>query len=127
MSVGLMLVVRGPAGRFIDRETAMLADCDSSPSKTQMIATGWGASAVAREQLYDLALDPGEASNLAGDPRAAAALEEMRGRLERWMKRTGDPLLRGPIVAPSGAIVNRSKDVEPQDVWRYTEKREDPV
>ena len=75
-----------------------------------------------REQLYDLELDPGETHNVAGDPAARAALAEMRGRLDAWMRRTDDPLLRGPIAAPAGAIVNRPDDVEPTDVWGYTAK-----
>jgi arylsulfatase A-like enzyme len=40
--------------------------------------------------LYDLEKDPFELNNLAGDPAAAPLLNEMEGRLSRWMKQTGD-------------------------------------
>jgi len=53
------------------------------------------------EELYDLRRDPGELVNLAADPRHARALTQLRGRLDAWMKQTGDsqqlkgkPLLR---------------------------------
>lgn len=42
------------------------------------------------EELYDLAADPHEIRNLAGDPAHSSTLTEMRGRLERWMEDTGD-------------------------------------
>ena len=42
------------------------------------------------EELYDLAADPFEIHNLAGDPRFADKLQELRGRLEGWMVETGD-------------------------------------
>ena len=37
---------------------------------------------------------PTEHHNLAGEAASAPVLAEMRGRLEAWMKRTDDPLLR---------------------------------
>jgi len=41
----------------------------------------------------------------------------MRGRLDRWMKATRDPLLEGPVKAPSGAKLNRP------DQLSFTEPR----
>jgi len=75
----------------------------------------WRHQPVAREQLYDLIFDPGEQNNLAADPRSPAALEEMRGRLDAWMKRTDDPLLKGPVPAPPGAKVNPMDGTSPQE------------
>ncbi|HEX6984546.1 MAG TPA: sulfatase [Planctomycetaceae bacterium] len=42
------------------------------------------------EELYDLEKDPHELTNVAGDPSYAAALAEMRRRLETWQAETGD-------------------------------------
>jgi arylsulfatase A-like enzyme len=42
------------------------------------------------EELYDLKADPHETRNLAADPSHRKTLDEMRGRLERWMEETND-------------------------------------
>ena len=42
------------------------------------------------EELYDLKADPDEKVNLAGDPRYAKTLSELRGRLAAWRKAQGD-------------------------------------
>ncbi len=42
------------------------------------------------EELYNVHADPHEINNLAGNPKYAAKLKEMRGRLNRWIKRTDD-------------------------------------
>ncbi len=42
-------------------------------------------------ELYDLKADPHEMHNLAGDPKHAAVLEEMKAKLKAFQKRTGDP------------------------------------
>ncbi len=92
--------------RFDDYEHPVLANCDDSESKDLLVAAGWGERIVPVEQLYDLVLDPAEGTDLSGDPAHAAALEEMRGRLDAWMAETEDPLLEGPVAPPPGAMVN---------------------
>lgn len=52
-------------------------------------------NAVAEDELYDLATDPGEIHNAAGDPAHAATLSRLRTRLVAWMEETRDPLLNG--------------------------------
>jgi arylsulfatase A-like enzyme len=42
------------------------------------------------EELFDLKADPDEIKNLADDPRHAAKLIELRGRLDAWMIESGD-------------------------------------
>lgn len=46
------------------------------------------------EELYDLANDPYELNNLAGDPAFAARLEDLRTQLTTWQAETGDQLPR---------------------------------
>jgi N-sulfoglucosamine sulfohydrolase len=50
------------------------------------------------EELYDLAADPYEQHDLAGDPAHAEALERMRARLDAHMQATADPLLGAPFA-----------------------------
>ncbi len=89
--------------RFDQRRVPTLPHCDASVSKTQWIERGWQERPVAAEALYDLMFDPNEANNLAGDSAHADIAAEMGERLERWMHRTGDPLLKGPVpLVPGG-------------------------
>lgn len=90
------------------------ANTDDGPSKTLWLEHGWLERPVAREQLYDLVFDPNEAADLAQDPTYAPVLDELRARLERWMRETGDPLADGPVPAPAGALVNDRDDVSPE-------------
>jgi N-sulfoglucosamine sulfohydrolase len=46
-----------------------------------------------KEELYDLAADPNELKNLAGDPAHAEALDGLRAKLAAWRERTNDPWL----------------------------------
>ena len=57
--------------------------------------------------LFDLIFDPHEANNIVDDADFADTLSDLRSRLDRWMKDTGDPLLEsGQVPAPSGSRVN---------------------
>ena len=73
------------------------------------------------EELYDLAVDPDEQHNLAGDPQHAAVLGALRGELEHWMHAQGDrravfgeprllsdPSSYGP-AAPPGNVPRRNR------------------
>jgi N-sulfoglucosamine sulfohydrolase len=42
-------------------------------------------------ELYDLVNDPDEVKNLAGDPANAKLLEELKGKIKAFQKRTNDP------------------------------------
>lgn len=55
------------------------------------------------EELYDLETDPAERHNLAGEAAAEPVRREMAARLRRWMERTDDPLLHGPVSSPAYA------------------------
>ena len=104
--------------RFDDYEHPVLANCDDSDSKDVLVEAGWGEQVIPEEQLYDLVLDPAEGNNLAGEDGSRETLEELRGRLEAWMRDTEDPLLDGPVAPPPGAIVNEQWQVSPDDPVR---------
>lgn len=101
--------------RFDPRDHPVLPNCDDSPSKTLWMAHGWQTLAPDEESLYDLIFDPNEAHNLAQDPRYRDVVGELRTRLARWMYETEDPLLKGPIPAPAGAVVNDPKGYSPRE------------
>jgi arylsulfatase A-like enzyme len=104
--------------RFDDYAGPILANCDDSASKEIWVAAGWADRRIAREQLYDLVLDPAEQDNLAADPVAREGLTEMRGRLDDWMHETADPLLDGPVPPPVGARVNEQWQLSPDEPTR---------
>lgn len=100
---------------FGDHPTQVLPNCDDSAAKDVLLAHGWADAPIPREQLYDLILDPAEGHDLADDPAHAATLDDLRGRLERWMRDTDDPLLDGPVPAPVGAVINDVDQVSPDE------------
>jgi arylsulfatase A-like enzyme len=108
--------------RFDGREKPVLPNCDDSLSKDVWLAHGWGNRPVEAERLYDLVFDPNETHNLvyrvAGNPALGEVLADMRGRLERWMQETDDPLLNGPVPAPSGTRVNDPDGASPREPAR---------
>ncbi len=94
--------------RRFDRtfKKTVLPNCDDGPPKSLWLEqTDWKENCPDEEQLYDLLLDPQENSNLAGIPERSAVLEEMRGRLKRWMERTDDPLLKGDVELPDEGMM----------------------
>ncbi len=101
--------------RFDDRSKPVLPNCDDGPSKDLWIEHGWAGHPPAAEQLHDLIFDPNEARNLTGEPSMAEVLDEMRGRLDAWMRATDDPLLHGAVPAPRGAEVNDPDGTSPNE------------
>jgi arylsulfatase A-like enzyme len=92
--------------RWGERGTPVLANTDDGPSKELLIAAGWAQREIAKEQLYDLVFDPNEANNLIDRPDYAQVAADLRGRLERWMVETEDPLLAGHVDPPPGVEIN---------------------
>jgi len=102
--------------RFDERGRPNLPNCDDSPSKDVWLANGWRERPVPKEELFDLVFDPNEARNVAGDPARKRVLDEMRARLDEWMKATDDPILLGlPVPAPPGARVNDPDGLSPRE------------
>jgi N-sulfoglucosamine sulfohydrolase len=99
--------------RFGDRLRPVLPNVDDSPAKDVLLAEGWAERELPREALYDLHFDPVEAHNLV-DARPDVA-EELRERLDAWMRETEDPLLDGPVPAPPGAELNDPDQVSPAE------------
>jgi hypothetical protein len=93
----------------------VLPNCDDGLSKSVWLEYGWKNMLLPDESLYDLIFDPNEQNNLAADPASKTVLTEMRGRLDRWMHRTSDPLLNGPVPAPHGAQINNPDGVSPKE------------
>jgi len=72
------------------------------------------------EELYDLREDPDCLVNLIDSAERRGVLEDLRGRLESWMQRTGDPMLeafrhRDDRAAVDGVMV---KTYGPRNTWR---------
>jgi len=101
--------------RYGDKHTPVLPNCDDGLSKSLWLEHGWKNLVLPEESLYDLIFDPTEQHNLSADAAFAPVLTEMRDRLARWMRRTNDPLLAGPIPAPHGALVNNPDGTSPTE------------
>ena len=98
---------------FADRPLALPTHVDPSPTKDLLRDQGYFAWRRPAEMLFDLAHDPLERSNLAGQPGYAAVQAELRARLDEWLRATGDSLLDGDIPAPLGAIITPVDSYEP--------------
>ncbi|MGC9452704.1 MAG: sulfatase family protein [Oceanipulchritudo sp.] len=101
--------------RILDPDpNVALVNIDPGHSKDVLIQHGLGNdTARDRLQLYDLAFDPQERRNLAGDPAYLNARLEMEKRLQHWMVLTDDPAFRGPVEAPAGAVVDPRSQRDP--------------
>ncbi len=104
--------------RFGQRRLPVLANTDDSLSKDVWLEHGWAEQPLPDEELYDLHLDPDERDNLAADPAFAATLDNMRGRLDRWMQQTEDPLLYDELPIPRDGILVNAPDgsAQPQRI-----------
>lgn len=88
-----------------------LSNVDGSPVKNYYLERGLADRPKPAEELFDLDYDVFETNNLAGDASYAEVLDEMRSRLEDFMRRTNDPLLAGPIEIKPTWKVNRRECV----------------
>ena len=99
---------RWPAGdpRDFTPKALGFGDIDGGPSKEQIIlrrdrprfAKYFHLACDKRpeEELYDLKKDPWQLENVADKPEYAKAKKDMRARLDKWMKETGDPRATNP-------------------------------
>jgi arylsulfatase A-like enzyme len=101
--------------RYGTRANPVLCNCDDGPSKSLWVRNGWGDRVQPREEMFDLFFDPNEGRNLVESSASQATLNDLRGRLNRWMLATDDPLLKGPVKAPHGAKVTDADSVSPSE------------
>ncbi|MEN9936686.1 MAG: hypothetical protein RLZZ387_3265 [Chloroflexota bacterium] len=101
--------------RFDGRGRPVLPNIDDSPSKDVLLRHGLASRPVDDEALYDRVFDPQETRNVAADPKLFPILSDMRARLERWMRDTGDPLLGGPVPLPPGGVANDPDGLSPSE------------
>jgi hypothetical protein len=92
----------------------VLPNIDDSPTKRFLLEHGLAERERPREALFDLYHDPTEQDNRVDDPDYAEVYEDLRGRLEEWMRETDDPLLDGPVSKPPGATTTKRECVEVQ-------------
>jgi arylsulfatase A-like enzyme len=101
--------------RYGDKKTPVLPNCDDGFSKKFWLDNGWKDRQLPQEELYNLIFDPNEQDNLAAKPGSQELLKKMRDLLDDMMKKTGDPLMKGYIIAPPDAVLNNPDDISPKD------------
>ena len=76
--------------QIASREQFMEATLD--PVRSVVTPAGWkfNCSQAGRHELYNLADDPLETTNLAGHPDCRAVMAELIGRIRTWQRRTSD-------------------------------------
>ncbi len=99
---------------FDEYKYPLPANIDGSAAKDFMVENGFLKQKHAGMMLYDLYLDPVERVNLAHDEAYADVLENLSLRLNNWMTETKDPLLKGKIEKPYGAITNKRDCYSPR-------------
>ena len=115
-----MRCVRTPRWKYIryfdDFDFVVKPNIDDGHSKQLLLRHGLAeARHDPAEMLFDLVFDPAERNNLAGRAEYAAVQADLAGRLERWMRETDDPLLRGYVPRPPGARVNLKWALHPNE------------
>lgn len=98
----------GPTGR-------VLANLDDGLTKELLLGVGWGKVEPPDEALFDLWADPQEGTNRIDDPAMAGVASDLKDRLHRWMVRTEDPLLEGPVPPAKGTFYNTVDQISPGD------------
>lgn len=102
--------------RYDARTELVLPNTDDTPSKQFLLDHKWTEQPREQEMLYDVIFDPHESNNLLDNPAYTAILTDMRGRLNRWMLDTNDPILiTGAVDAPIGSKANDPNGLSPRE------------
>ncbi len=100
--------------RYSPEAHRLAVNVDDSPGKDFFYRHGYFSEEIEVEELYDLALDPEESCNCSSDPEYQEVKTELEAQLRCWMESTGDPLLKGWIQAPPGALLNTPETYSPE-------------
>ncbi|MDQ4044169.1 MAG: sulfatase [Chloroflexota bacterium] len=92
--------------RFGEGRSPVLANIDESPSRDVLLEAGLAEVELPKIALYDTFFDPHQRVNLAESTNYREVRDDLLSRLDRWMRDTDDPLLRGDVPPPPGARVN---------------------
>lgn len=92
----------------------VMPNCDAGLSKDTLLEFNWKDLKVEDEYLFNVIQDPNETNNLIDDQQYAPVLEEMKAKLAKIQKDTGDPLLEADdIIKPKAAYVNDVSESNP--------------
>jgi len=69
------------------------------------------------EFLFDLKSDPLERNNLINSPGHKKIAAVLKIKLAGWMKKTDDPLLKGPVPLPERAVVTPPWAYDAKHLW----------
>jgi arylsulfatase A-like enzyme len=101
--------------RWLKRDKAVMPNCDKGYSKSLWVNNGWLDKHLVQEELYDLMFDPNETNNLINSPELTETANDLRKRMEKWMRETNDPALYGMpgVNCPDRCIANDQNDPDP--------------
>ncbi|HYW96720.1 MAG TPA: sulfatase/phosphatase domain-containing protein, partial [Bacteroidales bacterium] len=101
--------------RYGNRRKPVLPNCDDGLTKTFWMENGWKDQILPDEELFDLYFDPHERRNLANDSNHKKIRAELQMKLEKQMKESNDPMIKGYIKAPPDARVNDPDGISPKE------------
>lgn len=100
---------------FDNYKKPMLANIDSSNPKELLLSNQFDEYEIKDEYLFNTVIDPQEKENLVDDHKYNNVLNEMRHKLNDFMKETNDFLLNDKIEVPKGVVVNAPSANTPKD------------
>ncbi|MCM8757271.1 MAG: sulfatase-like hydrolase/transferase, partial [Candidatus Omnitrophica bacterium] len=109
--------------RYHDHLTPVLPNTDRGLAKLLWLKHGWKEERIPREELYDLIFDPNEKNNLVHSVEFSQIINQLRKKMEEWMKQTDDPLITGDIPLPATARLNPQDGMDPDEPTLEAGKR----
>jgi arylsulfatase A-like enzyme len=103
--------------RYYDYHNGIVpANIDECPGKDFLFECGYLNTVRPRERFFDIWKDPYEREDVKEYPAYRNAYEQLSEKLELWMRKTDDPLIKfGPRVPkPAGARVNKLSCLNPK-------------